>query len=190
MSWIVDSHHSHIEFSARHLMIHTVRGWFDRFEVEINFDEENPTRTTVEAYIEAASLNTRSEQRDAHLRSADFLDAEKYPTLTFKSKRVDQSSKNRGRLIGDLTIRGVTKEVALDITYNGQIANPWGKTVAGFVGETKISRKEWGLTWNQILEGGSLLVGDEITITIELELHKQPEVVEPAEVEELAAVLA
>src|SRR5687768_321006 len=99
MSWTVDSQHSHIEFSARHLMIHTVRGWFDRFDVKINFDEQNPIRTTVEAHIEAASLNTRSEQRDGHLRSADFLDAEKYPTLTFKSKRVEQFGKNRGRLI-------------------------------------------------------------------------------------------
>jgi polyisoprenoid-binding protein YceI len=188
MSWNVDPQHSHIEFSARHLMIHTVRGWFDSFEVDINFDEENMTRTTVEARIEANSLNTRSEQRDGHLRSADFLDAEKYPYLTFKSKRVEQSSKNRGRLIGDLTIRGLTREVALDITYNGQITNPWGTTVAGFVAETKINRKDWGLTWNQILEGGSLLVGEEITIHIELELHKQPEAVETAE--EPAAVLA
>jgi polyisoprenoid-binding protein YceI len=189
MSWNFDPQHSHIEFAVRHMVIHTVRGWFDRFNVNINYDEQNPTNTTVEATIEAASLNTRSEQRDAHLRSADFLDAEKYPTLTFKSKRVEQSGKNRGRLIGDLTIRGVTREVALDLTNNGQIVSPWGTTVAGFVGETKISRKEWGLTWNQILEGGSLLVGDEITITIELELHKQPEAA-PAEAEELVAVPA
>jgi polyisoprenoid-binding protein YceI len=188
MSWYVDPQHSHIEFSARHLMIHTVRGWFDRFEVDIQFDEQNPTRTTVDVKIEAASLNTRSEQRDGHLRSADFLDAEKYPYLTFKSKRVEQSSKNHGRLIGDLTIRGVTREVALDVNYNGQITNPWGAVVSGFVAETKINRKEWGLTWNQILEGGSLLVGEEITIHIELELKKQPEAVETAEA--LAAVPA
>lgn len=181
MSWYVDPQHSHIEFAARHLMIHTVRGWFDKFEVDIQFDEENPTRTTVEAKIDATSLNTRSEQRDAHLRSADFLDAEKYPYLTFKSKRVEQTSKNQGRLIGDLTIRGVTREVTLDVTYNGQITNPWGTTVAGFAADTKINRKDWGLTWNQVLEGGSLLVSEEITIHIELELHKKPEAVETAE---------
>lgn len=174
MTWQIDPAHSHISFSARHMMISKVRGRFEKFSGTINFDENNPSASTVDVEIEAASINTREEQRDGHLRSPDFLDADKHPKLTFKSKRVEQSGSDSGKLIGDLTIRGVTKEVSLDVEYAGQAKSPWGPTSAGFSGATTINRKDWGLEWNQALETGGVLVGDKVKIDIELELVKQP----------------
>ncbi len=175
MTWQIDSAHSHVAFSARHMMISKVRGRFEKFSGSINFDENNPAASMVDVEIDAASINTREEQRDGHLRSPDFLDVENHPTLTFKSKRVEQTGSDAGKLIGDLTIRGVTKEVTLDVEYAGQAKSPWGTTSAGFSGTTAISRKEWGLEWNQALETGGVLVGDKVRIDIELEIVKQPE---------------
>jgi polyisoprenoid-binding protein YceI len=120
--------------------------------------------------IDAATINTRDDQRDAHLRSPDFLNAAEFPTLTFKSKRIEQQSENRGRLIGDLTIRGVTREVTLDVEYFGLVNSPFGTTNAGFSAKTTINRKDWDLTWNVALEAGGWLVSDPVTIEIELEL--------------------
>ncbi|MEW5989043.1 MAG: YceI family protein [Chloroflexota bacterium] len=174
MSWQIDPAHSQIDFSARHMMISTVRGRFENFTGTVEFDEANPGRSLVDVQIEAASVNTRVAQRDGHLRSPDFLDAEKYPYLTFKSKHVETTGPKRGRLIGDLTIRDVTREVALDVDYRGQMTTPWGTTSAGFSGVTTINRKDWGLNWNQVLEAGALLVGEDVNIHIELELIKQP----------------
>ena len=175
MTWQIDSAHSHVVFSARHMMISKVRGRFEKFNGRINFDENNPSASTVDVEIDAASINTREEKRDDHLRAPDFLDVENYPTLTFKSKRVEQTGSDTGKLIGDLTIRGVTREVTLDVEYAGQAKSPWGTTNAGFSGTTTISRKEWGLEWNQALETGGVLVGDKVRIDIELEIVKQPE---------------
>lgn len=175
MTWQIDPTHSHVAFSVRHMMISKVRGRFEKFSGTINFDENNPAASTVNVEIDAASINTREEQRDGHLRSPDFLDVENYPKLTFRSKRVVQTSSDSGQLIGDLTIRGVTKEVTLDVEYAGQAKSPWGTTSAGFSGAATINRKEWGLEWNQALETGGVLVGDKIKIEIELELVKQPE---------------
>lgn len=175
MTWQIDSAHSEVNFTVRHMMISKVRGQFEKFSGDILFDEENPTNTTVDIQIDLASINTKEDQRDNHLRSADFFDVENHPVMTFKSKRVEQISENKGQLIGDLTIRGVTKEVALDVEYAGQAQSPWGTTSAGFSATGKINRKDWGLAWNQTLETGGVLVGEDIHIAIELELVKQAE---------------
>jgi polyisoprenoid-binding protein YceI len=175
MSWQIDPNHSHIQFSVRHMMISTVRGRFERFTGTIEGDEQDPTRSRVEVQIEAASIDTRAPQRDADLRGPNFLDAENYPYLTFTSKRIEQTDATHGRIVGDLTIRGATREVVLDVEYAGQAKSPWGATSAGFSATTKINRKDWGLTWNVALETGGVLVGDEVTINIELELVKQAE---------------
>lgn len=175
MTWQIDFSHSQIQFSVRHMMISKVRGTFEQFSGSINYDEVNPTNTIVDIAVDITSINTRDEQRDAHLRSADFFDAENFPMMTFKSTRVEQVNKHNGRLYGDLTIRGVTKPVVLDVTYEGQAQSPWGTTSAGFSATGKINRKEWDMQWNAALETGGVLVGDDVTISIELELVKQPE---------------
>lgn len=182
MAWQIDTAHSHIQFSVRHMMISKVRGRFEEFNGTINFNEDNPTNTTVDVEINAASINTREEDRDNHLRSPDFLNVEEYPVLTFKSKRVEVTSDDTAKLIGDLTIRDTTREVILDVEYAGQAKSPWGTTSAGFSASTKINRKDFGLTWNQTLETGGVLVGDEVNIDIELEIVKQeqPETAEAA----------
>lgn len=177
MTWQVDKSHTHINFIARHMMISKVRGEFTEYDIDVNFDENNLTATTVDVAIKADSINTRDAQRDAHLKSPDFLNADEHPVITFKSKRVEQDSPNKGRLIGDLTIRGTTKEVALDVDYFGTVKGPWGGNSAGFSAKTTINRKDWGLTWNVALETGGLLVSEQVTIEIELELAKVEETV-------------
>jgi polyisoprenoid-binding protein YceI len=175
MTWTVDSSHSQVTFGVRHLMIHTVRGQFRSFEIDVDFDDKRPELTRIEARIEAASITTNMDRRDDHLRSADFLDAANYPYLHFKSKRVELKDARHARLIGDLTIRGVTREVSLEVEYAGTMTSPWGTTHAGFSATTRIDRRNWGLVWNQLIEGSAVLVGDEVTIAIELELVRQPE---------------
>lgn len=172
MAWQIDTAHSAVHFTVRHMMISNVRGEFQKLEGTINFDEEHPENTTVDIRIDASSINTREAQRDAHLRSADFLDVENHPYITFKSTRVERTGDLTAKLYGDLTIRGVTKPVILDVEHTGIVTNPWGNLSAGFEASTKINRKEWGLTWNQALEAGGVLVGDEIKINIEVELIK------------------
>lgn len=175
MSWQIDQAHSHIQFAVRHMMISTVRGEFEKFNGTIDFDPENPEQSQVSVRIDAASINTRQPDRDNHLRSADFLNVEEYPVLLFESKRIERLGDNRGRVVGDLTIRGVTREVVLDVEYAGMARSPWGTTSAGFSATTTLDRKEWGLTWNQALETGGVLVGDKIKVNIEIELVKQEE---------------
>lgn len=172
MTWNIDYTHSQISFTARHMMISKVRGRFEDWAGVVNYDEANPSNTSVDITIQASSINTKEEQRDRHLRSADFFDAENHPVLSFKSKRVEQDDAHNGRLIGDLTIRGITKEVALDVEYSGTGKNPWGMTVAGFSASTSINRKDWGLNWNVALEAGGWLVSEKINIEIELQLQK------------------
>lgn len=175
MAFQIDTSHSHIQFSARHMMISRVRGEFEQFTGTIALNEEQPAASSVEIEIDATSINTRDEQRDAHLKSADFLDVEKYPHIVFKSTRVEVTDDTHGKIHGDLTMHGVTKPVTLNVEYNGQSKSPWGTTNYGFSGHTKINRKDWGLHWNVALETGGVLVGEEITIDIELEVVKQPE---------------
>ena len=177
MSWQIDPAHSEINVTVRHMMITNVRGRFEKFSGTIDFDEQTPANSTVDVQIDAASINTREEKRDAHLRSPDFLDVEKYPTLTFKSTRVEVLDKNHARLHGDLTIKGLSRPVVLDVEYSGMSKSPWGTTSAGFTATTRLNRKDWGLEWNVALETGGWLVGDEIKVDLELELVKQPETV-------------
>ena len=169
MNWQIDYAHSEISFMVRHMMISKVRGSFEDWSGTINFDPENPTNTTVDVTIQLASVNTREQQRDDHLRSPDFFDVETYPEMHFKSSKVEQKDANEGKLYGDLTIRGVTKPVVLDVEYAGQAQSPWGAISAGFSASATINRKDWGLTWNQTLETGGVLVADKVIISIELE---------------------
>lgn len=175
MSWNIDTAHTQVEFSVRHMMIAKVRGSFEKFSGTVNLDEANPANTRVDIAIETASINTREGARDNHLRSADFFNSEVYPVMTFKSTRVDVLDGSRAKLLGDLTIRDVTKPVTLDVEFLGKAKSPWGTTSAGFSGKTRINRKDWGLVWNQGLETGGVLVGEEVEISIELELVAQPE---------------
>jgi len=173
MNWKIDDSHSQITFAARHMMISNVTGRFEHFGGTIDFDEKNPDNTTVDVQIDAASLNTREPQRDGHLRSADFLDVEKYPYITFKSTRVDVKDETHAKLYGDLTIRDVTHPVTLDVEFSGMAKSPWGTYSAGFTASTKINRKDWGLTWNVALETGGVLVSEVLKVDIELELIRQ-----------------
>jgi polyisoprenoid-binding protein YceI len=177
MAWQIDPSHTRASFSVRHMMITNVRGQFDKVTGTVDFNEADPALSTVDVKIETASFTTHDEKRDAHLRSADFLDVERFPYLTFKSTKAVKVDENTGKLTGDLTIRDITRPVTLDVEYNGQAKTPWGTTNAGFSATTKINRKDWNLNWNVALETGGVLVGDTITINIELEIVKQPETV-------------
>jgi polyisoprenoid-binding protein YceI len=172
MSWKIDSAHTEINFAVRHMMISNVRGRFEKFAGMVEFDEANPAASSVDVQIEAASINTKDAQRDGYLRSADFLNVDQYPLLTFKSKRVEVLHRDHGRIIGDLTIRDKTHEVTLMTGYAGMAKSPWGTTSAGFSASTSINRKDWDLVWNVALETGGVLVGDEIKINIEIEVVK------------------
>jgi polyisoprenoid-binding protein YceI len=170
MSWTIDNSHTQIEFTVKHMMISKVRGQFEKFTGEVNFDENHPENTTLLVKIETASVNTREAKRDGHLRSPDFFNSEKYPTMDFTGKRTVLVDSEHARLIGDLTIRDVTKEVELEVEYLGKAKSPWGNTSIGFAASTRINREDWGLTWNQALEAGGVLVGKDIEIAIEMEL--------------------
>ena len=172
MAWKIDVSHSRIMFSARHLMITTVRGEFEKFDINFNFNEQNPAASTVDVSIDAASINTRFGQRDDHLRSPDFLDAANHPTVNFKSTAVRVVDPNHAKLTGDLTIRGVTRPVTLDVESTGVMTTPWGATNAGFNARGKINRTDWGLNWNQVLEAGAVLVSEDVNIEIELEITR------------------
>ena len=168
-TWKLDSDHAHVEFAVRHLMISKVKGQFTRVDGTLRMDREDPTTARLDVEIDAASVDTRVEQRDEHLRSPDFLDAARFPVLTFHSKRVERSGENLLRVTGELTIRDVTRDVVLDVTERGGVTDPWGGERVGYEARTKIDRKDFGLTWNQALEAGGVLVGDEVEITLEAE---------------------
>lgn len=173
MAWQLDTSHSSVQFVVRHMMLSRVRGEFEKFDVDIKLDPNRPEEAMVEARIDASSINTRDAQRDDHLRSDDFLNAADYPTILFKSTRVERTGDTTAKIHGDLTIRDVTKPVVLDAEYLGLSKSPWGTTSMGFEANTKINREEWGLTWNAALETGGMLVGKDITINIEAEFVEQ-----------------
>lgn len=175
MSWSIDSAHSQVNFSVRHMMITNVRGRFDKFSGTVNFNEQDPARSSVEVQIDAASVNTNDAKRDEHLKSPDFFDVQKFPSLSFKSTRIELLDKKSAKIYGDLTIHGVTKEAVLNTEYIGQSKSPWGTTSAGFSASAKVNRKDFGLEWNVALETGGMLVGDDIKVDIEVEIIKQPE---------------
>jgi len=175
MTWQIDPGHSSVSFSARHMMLTKVRGEFEKFSGSVDFNEANPAASSVDVTIDTSSINTKQDQRDGHLKSPDFLDVENNPTITFKSTKVEVVNDTTGKIYGELTIRGVSKEVVLDTEFNGIAKSPWGTESAGFSATTKINRKDWGLNWNVALETGGWLVGEEITIDIEIEVVKQAE---------------
>lgn len=168
--WNIDSTHAQASFAARHMMVTTVRGSFNKITGSINFDPANPSAASVEAVIDTTSMNsTGNDQRDGHLKSPDFLDVEKFPTITFKSTKVESKDGSNAKIYGDLTIKGVTKQVVLDAELLGQGKTPFGTTVAGFSGKTKINREDFGLTWNMALETGGWLVSKDISIELDVE---------------------
>jgi polyisoprenoid-binding protein YceI len=171
-TWTIDAAHSTIEFVAKHMMITTVKGRFAEVEGTVVADEENFTASTVDVTMQAASLDTRSEQRDAHLRSPDFLDVENYPEVTFRSTGL-RGSKESFQLTGDLTIRGTTRPITLDVTFEGEGKDPWGGTRASFSARGKFDRRDFGLTWNVALETGGILVSNEVKINIEAQVVAQ-----------------
>lgn len=173
--WTVDPAHSLVEFSARHMMLTTVKGRFADVKGTIEADEADPSSSSVTLEIDAASIDTRSEQRDQHLRSADFFEVERFPAITFRSTRVEGDAKAAGdqlRVTGDLTIRDVTREFTLDVTFEGLGRDPWGGERASYSAEAKLDRRDFGLTWNQALEAGGVLVSNEIKLSFEIQAVK------------------
>ena len=171
-TWKIDPSHALIEFAVRHLMISTVKGRFTGVQGSLRTDESDRSKSELEVTIDAASIDTREAQRDAHLRSADFLDVEKFPTLTFRSRRVMESGGSEFKLAGDLTVHGVTREVILNVSEQGRVKDPWGGQRVGYIATTSIKRSDFGLTWNVALETGGFVVGDDVKIVIEVELVK------------------
>lgn len=173
-TYTIDSAHSSAHFSVRHMMVTNVRGSFKGPSGTVVFDPENPAHSRIESVIDATTINTNDPQRDGHLKSADFLDVEKYPTITFRSKKVEKIDDETYKVAGDLTIHGITKEVVLDVEGPAPEAkDPWGNIKSGASATTKIKRGDFGLTWNAALETGGWVVGDEIKITLDLELVRQ-----------------
>jgi len=187
MNWQFDAGHTRIGFTGRHLMVATVQGQFEKFSGTVEFDEHDLTRSKADIQIEAASVNTHNVQRDEHFRSADFFDVDHYPSITFKSKRVIMHDEHHGQLIGDLTIRNITREVVLEGEYAGVSQTPWNTYSAGFSLRAKVNRKDWGLNWNMVLAGGGLVASDEITLLIDLELTRPAEAVAPVQSAEVSA---
>lgn len=172
--WQIDPAHSAAQFSVRHLMISNVKGEFSKVTGLANLDENDLTRSTVEVNVDTTTVNTREPQRDAHLRSADFFDVARYPTITFRSKRITPTGNGKFKMTGDLTIHGVTREVTFDVEGpTPPIKDPQGNVRVGASAAARINRKDFGLLWNAALEGGGVVVGDQVAIAIEVELVKQ-----------------
>jgi polyisoprenoid-binding protein YceI len=176
MNWNIDPTHSLIEFSVKHMMITTVRGQFKSFNGTLTIDPENLAASKVEGSIDVASIDTKEEQRDGHLRSVDFFDVENYPHMTFRSTRIESVGGDEFKVYGEMTIKDTTREVVFDVTNEGRGQDPWGNQRWGVSATSKLNRKDFGLTWNVALETGGWLVGDEIKVAIELQLvQEQPQ---------------
>ena len=170
----IDPAHSSAQFKVRHMMISNVKGEFDKVSGTVQFDPANPPSASVEASIDVATISTRDEQRDAHLKSADFLDVEKFPAIAFKSKKVTATGSDSFSVAGDLTIHGVTKEVKLDVEeVTDEAKDPWGNLRRGATAKTRINRKDFGMTFNVALEAGGFLVSEDVDLTIDVELIRQ-----------------
>lgn len=168
-AWNLDTTHSSINFSVRHMVFAKVRGRFGTWSGKVDLDPQDPAKSSIEVEIDGASIDTGVADRDNHLRSPDFLDVERFPTLRFKSTKVDKAGEGRYRIHGELTIREATREVVLDAEYGGQAKDPWGNTRVAFTASAAIERSAFGLTWNQVLEAGGVLVGDRVDIEIEIQ---------------------
>jgi polyisoprenoid-binding protein YceI len=171
-TWQIDPTHSEVGFSVKHLMITTVKGRFNDVKGHVRLEGDDLLTAEVDVMIGAASIDTRDANRDGHLKSADFFDVETFPTLTFKSRRVERAGTGHYALVGDITIHGVTREISLDVVDEGRARDPWGGDRAGFGLKGVISRKDFGLHWNQILEAGGLAVSDTVKLAIEAQLVK------------------
>lgn len=173
-SWTLDPSHSEIQFKVKHLMITNVTGEFSKYEVNVETEDEDFTKADVSFTADVNSVSTRNEQRDAHLKSADFFDVEKYPEIKFKATKYENVDNDGSyELYGDLTIKGVTKPVKLDVEFGGVIKDPWGNTRAGFTINGKINRKDFGLVWHTVTETGGVVVSDDVRIHIAIELVKK-----------------
>jgi polyisoprenoid-binding protein YceI len=173
MAWEIDPAHSEAQFAVKHMMFTTVRGNFNVLSGHLHIDEQHPENSWIDAQVDASSVDTRSDYRDGHLRSADFFDVEKYPTINFKSNKVEHLKGDEYNVLGDLTMHGVTKPVQFKAEYAGKGKSPYGKVVAGLSAKTKINRKDFGLNWNQALESGGVLVSEDVTIEIDLQAVEQ-----------------
>lgn len=174
-TWQIDPAHAHVEFAVKHLMISTVKGRFADLEGIVTVQDGDAATAQIDVSIAAESIDTRVDKRDEHLRSVDFLDAQRFPSLRFRSTEVERVGDDELRVKGDLTIRGVTRQVVLRVEEQGRVRDPWGGERAGFTAATRINRKDFGLTWNQTLETGGVLVGDEVRVSIDAELVLQSE---------------
>lgn len=172
-TWAIDKAHSGAEFSVKYMMFTNAKGRFAELQGTLELDSADVTKSSVDVVIDVSSISTNDEKRDGHLKSGDFFDAETFPTITFKSTRVESVGSDRLKVTGDLTIRDVTRPVVLDTTSHGQAATPFGTTIAAFSAETSISRKDFGLVWNVALETGGVMVGDNVKIALEIEGVKQ-----------------
>ncbi len=176
-TWQLDATHSRVEFSAKHMMMTTVRGRFNDVQATLTGDRDHPDDAGVEAVIGVGSIDTGVPDRDAHLRSRDFFDVDNYPTITFRMKRIDGAPpKSEGdpfRVVGDLLIRDTSMEIVLDCEYEGRGVDPWGKTRAGFSFRTDLDRREWGLKWNQVIESGGVLVANKVRVEGEVQFVRQ-----------------
>lgn len=173
-TWQMDPAHSSFQFKIRHLTVSNVKGDFSKFQGVAIIDDQNINSLKVEVTIDAASVNTGHAQRDEHLRGPDFFDVTKYSTITFVSKKVIKTDANRLKVIGDLTLHGVTREITVDVEGpTPEVKDPWGNFRRGATATTKINRRDFGLTWNKVLDTGGLLVGDEVNIYVEVELVRK-----------------
>ena len=172
--WVIDASHSNAGFTVKHMMITNVRGEFTKLEGKVSWDPGKPEATQIEAVIDVASISTRDEKRDGHLKSPDFFDVAKFPNITFKSKSVKAKGSDELAVTGDLSIHGVTKEVVLEVEGpSAASTDPFGNVRVGATATTKVKREDFGLTWNAALEAGGVLVGNEVKITIDISLIKQ-----------------
>lgn len=172
--WVIDGAHSHVGFKVRHMSVSWTRGEFGKVDGTITLDEKNLTKSSVDVTIDLGSVDTENAKRDEHLRSPDFFDTAQFPTMTFKSTKVSKAKNDAFTVTGDLTLHGVTKSVTLDVEGGlTPVNDPWGNTKLGFTATTKIDRKDFGLTWSKTLDGGGLVVGDEVRIELEIELNQK-----------------
>jgi polyisoprenoid-binding protein YceI len=167
-TYTIDPSHSRLGFVARHAMVTRVRGGFNQFEGTFHVDAEQPSNSSARLVIQAASIDTRNADRDAHLRSNDFFAMDDHPTLTFESTRIEQVGETDVAVTGDLTIRGTTKPVTIELEFTGSAVDPWGNTRVGFEGSTQVNRKDWGLNWNTALDAGGVLVSEKVTLEFEI----------------------
>jgi polyisoprenoid-binding protein YceI len=180
-TWDIDASHSNVEFSVRHLMVSTVKGNFPKVSGVLELDDKNITKSSIEVAIEAASVDTREPKRDGHLKSPDFFDVAKYPSITFKSTKVEKAGANKLKVTGDLTIRGITKPVVLQVEGpSAPLKDPFGRTVRGVTATGKLNRKDWGISWNKALDTGGVMVSDEVKLELNAELAERKAPAPPA----------